>query len=273
MAYTELPARSQDLTFETFEKMFMERFGIAVRKPDTWITLGLYSPEAEFTNAALLLSSQNDFPGIDVVMYGESRDIIRRRVRLENCSVLDLIDDSMKLFEEQFIYEKVEGLYRSVKEKIPTESFREVITNAIVHRQWETPALVKVEFYPDKAIVTSPGGLPEGMSAEEYLSDRHISILRNESLALTFLRLGLIESLGTGIPRIRECYARSIQQPDQQQIYDCVLEHQPVSSTQIQAATGLSRSTLQRCLKSMTESGYLVRTGKGPSSRYIIRHI
>lgn len=297
LTFTEIPAETENLTFRTFEQAFADRFGIPARFPDTYLTLGLYSPEGGYNNGAFLLSDQNSLSGIDVVMYGEDRSVIRKRHTLEGKSVLDLIDECLNLFEAEYTYEAVEGLYRIVKEQIPEDGFREVIVNAVVHREWQIPAHIKVEFFADRVTVTSPGGLPKGLSENELLSDHHISIARNTALAIVFLQLGLIEKLGTGIPKINRIYEQSSQKPvfqitdnmvsitlpqiesrlplsrEQKQVYNLIGMNQPVSSSQLLEKVNVSKSTLTRILNSLVEDHLIERTGRGRSVRYTIKQI
>ena len=56
--------------------------------------------------------------------------------------------------------------------------------------------------FNDHIEVVSPGGLPTGISEEEYLVDT-VSVRRNPILANVFYRLGIIEAFGTGIRRIK----------------------------------------------------------------------
>ena len=295
MTFDELPAEEANLTFTTFEQIFYERSGIPTRFPDTWITLGLYNVESVYNNAALLLSDQNSFPGIDVVFYGENRNIIRRRERLENKSVIDLIEDCIHLFESEYTYETVDRLYRIVKERISVQCFREAITNAVVHREWQISSFIKAEFFPDHVTITSPGGLPDGFGPEDYLSDSHISLPRNTLLAMVFLRLGLIESLGSGIPQIRAVYASSFLKPEfritdnmisvtlpeldavpelteeQSQIYHLIRQSGSISPSELQTLTGMTKSMIQRTLKTLLDLNIVFKTGKVRSVRYKIR--
>ena len=59
--------------------------------------------------------------------------------------------------------------------------------------------------YDNRIEITSPGGLPKGISKEEYLNGG-ISIPRNYILCNVFLRLHMIERFGTGIKRINQYY-------------------------------------------------------------------
>ena len=64
----------------------------------------------------------------------------------------------------------------------------------------------------DRVEVSSPGGLPTGLSEEEYLAGR-VSVLRNPLLAEAFFRLGYIEKFGTGVLRIKESYRGTQETP------------------------------------------------------------
>ncbi len=91
-------------------------------------------------------------------------------------------------------------------EKIPEAAFREAIANALIHRAWDINSHIRVSMFDDKIeVVVSPGGLPAGITAEEYLSGK-LSILRNRNLANVFYRLGFVEIFGTGITRIKQLY-------------------------------------------------------------------
>ena len=58
-----------------------------------------------------------------------------------------------------------------------------------------------------------PGGLPSGITAEEYLSGK-LSVLRNRNLVNVFYRLGFAGIFGTGITRIKQLYAEGLMKPD-----------------------------------------------------------
>ncbi len=87
-------------------------------------------------------------------------------------------------------------------------AYREAIANAIVHREYMLESDIRVEIFDDRAEIISPGGLPIGITEEEYLDGR-VSIPRNRIIADIFLRLGIIERLATGIRRIKEYYKNS----------------------------------------------------------------
>jgi predicted HTH transcriptional regulator len=64
----------------------------------------------------------------------------------------------------------------------------------------------KFEIFPDRIEITSAGGLPEGLSQEEFFHG--FSVPRNKELMRIFKDLGMVEQLGSGVPRILENYGR-----------------------------------------------------------------
>ncbi len=218
--------------------------------------------------------------------------MILKRYTLENLSVLEMLKQAEKIFKDTYSYEAVEGFTRVLKERIPAICFRELIATALIHREWQVNSRIKVEMYPDRLYVLSPGGLPEGLSEEEYRSSRHLSVLRNRSLSLVFLKLGKVETLGSGIPMIQEVYADDPVKPDfqvsdssvttmlpcvgtlqdlpseERNLYNLIRDLQPVSSKELLASSGMSRSTQTRVLNVFLKKQIVVRSGKGPAVRY-----
>lgn len=120
----------------------------------------------------------------------------------------DITGDVMTQVEGayQYVLEKMNmgadlgGLVRRDVYELPEWSVREAITNAVVHRSYVERSSVQVALYDDRLEVSSPGGIVRGFSLDKALSGQ--SRPRNEALAQAFLYMGLIESWGSGIPRI-----------------------------------------------------------------------
>lgn len=96
---------------------------------------------------------------------------------------------------------KVEGLIRREKYELPPDAIREMIINAHCHRNYLEPACVQVALFEDRLEVTSPGNLFFGLTLEEALEGH--SKQRNRAVAEVFYQMGLIESWGTGLRKIR----------------------------------------------------------------------
>ena len=105
------------------------------------------------------------------------------------------------------------GIYRQDVYEIPPDSIRELIINAMVHRSYLDHGRIQVAVYDDRLEITSPGKLPMGQTIERMKEG--YSKVRNEALAHAFAYMNLIESWGSGIPRIiNEVKAVGLQEPE-----------------------------------------------------------
>ena len=120
--------------------------------------------------------------------------LFKKRATFENISVLDAYEKSISVFRDYYQYEVIQGADRKKIEKIPEAAFREAIANALIHRVWDVDSQIRVLMFDDRIEIISPGGLPSGITVDEYL-DGKISVLRNRNLANVFYRLGFVEIL------------------------------------------------------------------------------
>jgi len=83
----------------------------------------------------------------------------------------------------------------------PEEAYREVIVNAIMHRDYfDKSSDIMIEVYRNKIVVFNPGGLVKWLKPEEFGT---ISKTRNPIIASLLSRTIFVEKLGTGINRIK----------------------------------------------------------------------
>ena len=291
LSYDELECDKQDLHFTVLEKRLQETIGIQTLTDDILRTLGLYSRDHKYNNAAALLSDHNEFYGIDIGRFGKNISYILDRRIVEGSSVLSQYDEAVSMYRQYYQYEVVDGINRRKIEQIPESAFREAVANAIVHRQWNIRAHIRIEMFSDRIEITSPGGLPGGVTETDYLNSR-VSILRNPILGGVFFRMRYIEQFGTGIRRIKEAYLENDQKPafdisdssihvtlpvlgnkdltaDQQKVYDLLREGAEISSSQAAEITGFSKSKVTSLLKGLVSKGYAKVIGKGRGTRYV----
>jgi len=105
-------------------------------------------------------------------------------------------------------------IFREDRQPVPAEALREIILNAVMHRDYTQPgSYVAIAVFDDRIEVRSIGALPRGVSAES-LSDTHESVLRNPLIAEAFHRTGAVEVWGRGTNRvIEECEKHGIEAP------------------------------------------------------------
>jgi ATP-dependent DNA helicase RecG len=105
-------------------------------------------------------------------------------------------------------------IFREDRLPVPPEALREVLLNAVMHRDYAHPSsYVAVAVFDDRIEVRSLGGLPRGVTAES-LTRTHKSVLRNPLIAEAFHRTGAVEVWGRGTNRvIEECRRHGVEPP------------------------------------------------------------
>ena len=99
-------------------------------------------------------------------------------------------------------------IFREDRLPVPPEALREVLLNAVMHRDYSRPSsYVAVAVFDDRIEVRSMGALPSGVTAES-LSGEHRSVLRNPLIAEAFHRTGAVEVWGRGTNRVIEACER-----------------------------------------------------------------
>jgi ATP-dependent DNA helicase RecG len=81
----------------------------------------------------------------------------------------------------------------------PPNAVREVVVNALVHRDFPARGSVDIEHVPERLVVQSPGGLVAGVTPENILT--HPSTPRHRLLSEAIALLRLAERTGQGIDR------------------------------------------------------------------------
>lgn len=297
MDYEEVRSSSAGLVFNKLEQMLKEKAGIEEINLDILKTLNLYNKDGYYNIAGELLADKNDmaFSGIDIVKFGKDLNKILYRETLKNSSLLLQYDRAIEIFEQYFCYEEIEGYARIKKELVPKEAFRESLANAIVHRAFDIKRYIQIAMYEDRIEINSPGGLPEGISVEEYLYG-NISLLRNPIIAGVFFRLDIIEQFGTGIARINDEYVKSIPKPhfvvtennikiilpvteidklnlseDEWIVYGLLKAEIELGRREIDLRTGFEKSKTLRILNNLVDKNVIQRLGDGVAVTYKLK--
>lgn len=294
ISFEELPYKDQNLTFHFLEEQLEKTIQISSFNLDTLKTLNLYDNNNGYNNAAGLLADTNDFPGVDIIKFGENISVIQKRITFDHMSILEVYKKSLEVFRDYYRYEVIEGSERKNVEKIPEAAFREAIANGLIHRMWDVNSHIRISMFDNYIDIVSPGGLPTGISEEEYLNGK-TSVLRNRNLANVFYRLGFVEIFGTGITRIKQLYESSFVKPRFEVSENTIKIELPVfedisdltddehlvlkalsktvlkSISEIVPSTPFGKSKVSSLLKILEKKGVVLIQGKGRSTKYIIK--
>lgn len=298
-SYDQLPSTEDNLSFETLKKLLKERTGSRNFTDDTLRTLGLRNKD-HYTRAAQLLADENNIhqSAISIVRFGESISIFLDRIDIARKSLLIQYREALNMFDKWYApYEKIVGFTRVQRDQIPREAYREGVINALIHRRFDVNSSVQISMFDDRVEITSPGGLPPGITRVAYIYGQ-ISIIRNVTIAEVFYRIGLIEKFGTGILRIREEYSPYAANPKfditddhirvilpvidydlakqdkdiDELILDLLSHKSPLSRAQLEEMTGYKRSWLHQTIKRMVDQGIIEVVGGGPYTKYKIKN-
>lgn len=227
-------------------------------------------------------------------------DIIR-------CPLIQLADETMKILLDKYIqptYGYGGGTTsRHLVFQYPEKALRELLVNAIVHMDYSVQSPILVRVFKDRLEISNPGSLLSGLTAET-LKVSHKSVLRNEKLASVFYASGMVENWGQGITKVLvECRNNANPEPEftevegefkviiktravaipgiealnhfkvdekSKAILACMVDDPSISIRIISDITHIPEATINRRIKSMIDSGYLIRNGSTKSGKWIV---
>jgi ATP-dependent DNA helicase RecG len=132
-------------------------------------------------------------------------------------SLIEQIDKTEDLVYTKYMKALIdyEGIQRIEKYMFPRTAFREILLNAVVHKDYSRCNPIQISVYEDKMYVYNDGIMPEELSSAEKLFEKHSSNPFNPKLAGVFFKSGMIEAWGRGFEKIREaCESHGTILPD-----------------------------------------------------------
>ena len=170
---------------------------------------------------------------------------------------------------------------RIEKWELPLEVFREALVNALAHRDYyEQGAFTTVDLFDDRIEISNPGGLLPLVA--KHFGRRSLS--RNPYIFSLFMRMNLVEHVGSGIGRMKELMlnaglpepeyetegmftitlrrkASVVENPGLSELEKQVMDFMSVeikpSIDELCEKTGKKKSTIYNTLKSLREKGYI----------------
>ena len=158
-------------------------------------------------------------------------------------------------------YISYEGITRVERFLFPKDALREVLLNALVHKDYSTGVPIQIRVYEDQIRFWNDGQLPEGWTVERLLH-KHTSKPYNPLIAGAFFRTGDIESWGRGIDKIRDaCLVDNVKfpafefEPTGLMVeFKGDIPQEPNDSVQVGTKSGLSQDQVEVLRKCLTTS-------------------
>lgn len=168
--------------------------------------LNLITDDGKLRNAALLLFAENPqryFPGSEfkIGRFGVSESDLMFQDVVEG-NIIQMTEKVIELLRSKYLISHIqyEGLQRIEKLEIPEDALRELINNAICHKDYMGVA-IQMKVYNDRVELWNDGLLPDGMEPSDLLKP-HKSKPRNKLISAVFYRAGYIETWGRGIEKV-----------------------------------------------------------------------
>jgi ATP-dependent DNA helicase RecG len=186
----------------------------------------------------------------------------------------------------------IEGTQRVERFEYPEDAIREVLANAVIHRDYTiTESYTQVRVFADRIEVTNPGNLPPGVTVDNI---KEMQFSRNSVMASLMRDLNYLEEYGRGIDLVfSSMQAAGLPRPvfrnaanmftvtllgsrfkglseRQLAVWQIVLNRSRVSAKTIAEQVGTSKPTVVADLRKLVELGLVVSNGSGPSVTYEI---
>lgn len=267
------------------------------------------------TNAGAIILGKKDnstircgkFLGESIIDFSDKKEY--------SGNIFELLEKTIAFIKNHLSYSGIlqgSGLKRKDILEIPEEVLREGVINALIHRDYSIlGADIKIAIFDSKIEITSPGGLPKSLTAEEIYNGR--SEIRNRILSNIFLKAGYVEQWGSGIPRMREiCKNQGLKEPEieekglfvvlrifrkkrmtmktgktlyentktktmvvreeQEEVLSLIQQNNELTVREIAETIEVTESSVQRRLKSLQELGKIERIGSKKTGHWKVKN-
>lgn len=133
----------------------------------------------------------------------------------EEGNLIVLLQAVLNQLNHKFLIKTIEfeGMHRIEKGEYPVAAIREMLLNALVHRNY-MGAPIQIRVYDDKISIWNEGTLPDGLTLEA-LKRSHSSRPRNPIIADVCFKGGYIDAWGRGTIKIIDtCKAADLPEPE-----------------------------------------------------------
>ena len=267
--------------------------------------LDLIDEEGKLKNAALLLFAKKPQRYFTSVRFnigrfsGSESNLITQDVIEGN--IIQMADRVVEVLKSKYLTMPItfKGMNRIEKLEVPEDALREILYNAIVHKDY-TGAHIQMRVWDDRCEVWNEGELPVGYTPETLL-ERHSSRPRNRNIANAFFKAGFIDAWGRGYKKICEGFdaaglpipkietadggvrvtfqrnnvnnvltggqissltgGQTSSQTTADIVFDLIRQNPRITKSDIAKATGISKSYIQRCINKLKKENKILRKG------------
>jgi ATP-dependent DNA helicase RecG len=171
----------------------------------------------------------------------------------------------------------------------PLDALRELLLNAIIHRDYLSPADIQIKIFDNYISFFNPGKLHDNLTIDDLNTDSYPAYARNKLISEAFYLTFDIEKYGSGFLRIREAIysyptmkmefkeigdgfmvtlsyseqkiSMDIPEKTVEKIFELITDNPQITQTELSKMTGLTRRGIEWNLTKLKDQGLLERVG------------
>ncbi len=295
-----MESNNQELTFEQLKTLYAGN-NLTLRESTFKQNLNLLTRDGTYNLMAGILADVNSYSIKVAVFRGTDKtDLVKRNEYGYKCMLVAVkqVLDYMEALNDTVV--NVSGSLRKESRLFDFSCFREAWLNACLHNRWSRQTPPAVYMFEDRIEIISVGGLPDGLTLEEFYGGKSKPV--NLELQQIMVQLDYIEQTGHGVPLIVSRYGkevfditenfitvtiplnqkrkvtnsfsqtaiRTIDSSDGK-ILELMKENANISVKEISRSVGLGTTTITKRIRCLKEEGVVERKGSKRTGQWIVK--
>ncbi len=294
-----MEANNQELTFDQLKTLYAGN-NLTLRENTFQQNLNLLTRSGAYNLMAGLLADANSYSIKVAVFRGTNKtDLIKRNEYGYKCMLVAVkqVLDYMEALNDTAV--EMGGSLRRESKLFDFPCFREAWLNACLHNRWSRQTPPAVYMFDDRIEIISVGGLPEGLTLEEFFEGKSKPV--NLELQQIMVQLDYIEQTGHGVPLIVSRYGKEVFDitenfitvtipleknrkkesclPEKEEIrlddkdekiIALMKENSSIKVSEISRQIGIGLTTITKHIHRLKEEGLVVRKGSKKKGEWIV---
>ncbi|MCM1373706.1 MAG: putative DNA binding domain-containing protein [Muribaculum sp.] len=295
-----IAANNQELSFEQLKTLYAGN-NLTLRENTFEQNLNLLTRDGDYNLMAAILADDNSYSIKVAVFRGTDKtELVKRNEYGYKCMLVAVkqVLDYMEALNDTIV--DVGGSLRKESRLFDFPCFREAWLNACLHNRWSRQTPPAVYMFDDRIEIISVGGLPDGLTLEEFYEGKSKPV--NLELQQIMVQLDYIEQTGHGIPLIVSRYGREVfdisenfitvtiplnhkrhlegdlsktvvkaVDSSDDKIVKLMKENSNISVSEISRLIGLGTTTITKRIRCLKEKGIVDRIGSKKTGQWIVK--
>ncbi len=295
-----IESNNQELTFDQLKTLYIGN-NLSLRENTFKQNLNLLTRDGTYNLMAGILADVNNY-SIKVAVFrgADKTNLIKRNEYGYKCMLVAVkqVLDYMEALNDTVV--DMGGSLRKESKLFDFSCFREAWLNACLHNRWSRQTPPAVYMFDDRIEIISVGGLPEGLTLEEFYEGKSKPV--NLELQQIMVQLDYIEQTGHGVPLIVSRYGREVfdisenfitvtiplnhkrnvensvskteirgSGSNDDKILGLMKENANISVSEISRLIGLGTTTVTKRIHYLKEKGIIERKGSKKTGQWIVK--